>query len=94
MAPLTKARLAQQLFELELLPKKQAAQVVETLMELLKETLAAGDPVLISGFGKWTVKNKQSRQGRNPRTGALLKIQPRRVVTFKPSGTLRRKLNT
>jgi integration host factor subunit alpha len=94
LAPLTKASLAQALFELELLPKKEAAQVVESLISLMKETLAAGEPLLISGFGKWTVKNKKSRQGRNPRTGALLKIQPRRVVTFKPSGTLRRRLNT
>ncbi len=93
MAPLTKAGLARALYESELLPKKEAAQVVETLISLMKETLGAGEPLLISGFGKWTVKSKKSRQGRNPRTGAKLEIQPRRVVTFKPSGTLRRRLN-
>jgi integration host factor subunit alpha len=75
------------------LTKNEAATVVDTLIELLKSTLEDGDKVLISGFGKFEVKKKESRRGRNPATGNDLILDGRRIVTFKCSDVLRRKLN-
>ncbi|MBW1916981.1 MAG: integration host factor subunit alpha [Deltaproteobacteria bacterium] len=88
--PLTKAALVQVLFEKEILPKAEAARAVDSVFGLIKQALASGDDVLISGFGKWTVKDKKERRGRNPQTGQDLTINARRVVTFKASGVLRR----
>ncbi|MFP3868884.1 MAG: integration host factor subunit alpha [Desulfobacteraceae bacterium] len=88
--PLTKAVLVQVLFEKEILSKAEAARAVDTVFGLMKQALVSGEDVLISGFGKWTVKNKKERRGRNPQTGQDLTIDARRVVTFKPSGVLRR----
>jgi integration host factor subunit alpha len=91
--PLTKASLVQALFEQEILSKAEAARAVDTVFHLLKDSLAMGEDVLISGFGKWIVKAKQERRGRNPQTGNNLIIDARRVVTFKASGVLRRRIN-
>lgn len=91
--PLTKATLIQALFEKEILSKAEAAQAVDAVFRLIKQTLAAEEDVLISGFGKWVVKRKRERRGRNPQTGADLTIEARRVVTFRPSGVLRRQIN-
>jgi integration host factor subunit alpha len=74
-------------------PKKQSVELVETLLELIKKTLESGDYVLVSGFGKFRVKEKKERRGRNPATGDDMMMRPRRVVTFKWSGKLRRRLN-
>jgi len=74
-------------------PKNQSVQIVETLLEMIKSTLASGDDVLISGFGKFCVRDKKERKGRNPATGEDLMLKPRRVVTFKCSGKLRDKVN-
>ncbi len=90
---LTKADLVNQLYESEVLTKAQAVEAVETVIEVIKETLEDGENVLISGFGKFTVKDKRARRGRNPHTGEDLMLAPRRVVTFKPSGVLRDKIN-
>ena len=73
--------------------KKQSVELVETLLELIKETLESGDYVLVSGFGKFRVKEKKERRGRNPATGDDMMMRPRRVVTFKWSGKLRKRLN-
>jgi len=73
--------------------KKQSLEIVETLIELIKSSLASGDGVLISGFGKFCVKAKGERKGRNPATGEDMKLADRRVVTFKCSGQLRDKIN-
>ena len=73
--------------------KSQSIQVTECLLEQIKASLESGDDVLVSGFGKFCVKNKNERKGRNPATGEDLMLEPRRVVTFKWSGKLRRKLN-
>jgi len=62
-------------------------------LEIIKSRLEAGENVLISGFGKFAIKDKRARRGRNPHTGEDLILEPRRVVTFHPSGVLRRKLN-
>ena len=74
-------------------PLNHTVDMVETLLELIKTTLASGEDVLISGFGKFCVKKKRERRGRNPATGEAMMLAPRRVVTFKCSGQLREKIN-
>ena len=73
--------------------KKVAEGVVESLLEIIKQTLEAEEDVLVSGFGKFCVKEKRPRRGRNPATGADMTLWGRRVVTFKCSGKLRDKIN-
>ena len=73
--------------------KKKSVDIVETLLEIIKGTLEKSEDVLISGFGKFCVKNKKQRRGRNPATGEDLLLRERRVVTFKCSGKLRKKIN-
>ena len=74
-------------------PKKKSNELVEQLLETIKSTLASGVDVLVSGFGKFCVNNKKERRGRNPATGDSMMLRPRRVVTFKCSGKLRRRVN-
>jgi integration host factor subunit alpha len=73
--------------------KTQGQNLVENLLSIIKRSLSAGDEVMISGFGKFCVKEKSARKGRNPATGDDLMLAPRRVVTFKCSGRLRDKIN-
>jgi integration host factor subunit alpha len=73
--------------------KKKSVEIIETLLEIMKSTLEKGEDVLISGFGKFCVKQKKQRRGRNPATGADLILKERKVVTFKCSGKLRNKIN-
>ncbi len=73
--------------------RKKASETVETILELIKRTLESGDDVLITGFGKFCVKQKNQRKGRNPATGEDMLLRPRRVVTFRHSGKLREKIN-
>jgi len=73
--------------------KKKSVEIIETLLEIIKSTLEKGDDVLVSGFGKFCVKNKNKRRGRNPATGDDLMLRKRKVVTFKCSGKLRNKVN-
>ncbi len=73
--------------------KRQATETVETLLEIIKKTLASGEDVMVSGFGKFRVKQKKERRGRNPATGGDMILRPRRVVTFKWSGILRDRVN-
>jgi integration host factor subunit alpha len=73
--------------------KKQAVDLVETLIEIIKNNLQKGEDVLISGFGKFCIKKKSQRRGRNPATGEDLMLRERRVTTFKCSGKLRNKIN-
>ena len=75
------------------LTKAKAYDVVETVLQLIKNSLGNGNDVLLSGFGKFYVKDKSARRGRNPQTGDALLLDARRVVTFKPSGKLRKKVN-
>jgi integration host factor subunit alpha len=72
---------------------KESATLFETLMEAIKETLESGEDVMISGFGKFSVQNKNERRGRNPQTGEDIMIKPRKVVTFTCSGKLRDRIN-
>ncbi|UCD81315.1 MAG: integration host factor subunit alpha [Desulfobacterales bacterium] len=73
--------------------KKKSVEVIESLLEIIKNALETSEDVLISGFGKFCVKQKGQRRGRNPATGQDLILRERRVVTFKCSGKLRSKIN-
>ncbi len=90
---LTKADLVQKVYEGHDLTKVQAADAVETVLHISKTCLENGHDLLISGFGKFNVKEKKARRGRNPQTGNELILDKRKVVTFKPSGILRDKIN-
>ena len=90
---LTKNDIVNRVHELGL-TKKNATEVIESLLEVIKGSLAKGEDVLVSGFGKFCVKEKQPRRGRNPATGADLLLRERKVVTFKCSGKLRDKINS
>ena len=92
---LTKADLIQQVYKNHpALTKAQATDSVETFLALSKGSLISGEDLLLSGFGKFNVKDKKARRGRNPQTGDELTLDARRVVTFKPSGILRAKINS
>lgn len=93
VATLTKAKIVENLFSRDLFTKGESARIIETLFELMKQSLEAGDDVLISGFGKFSVKGKSQRRGRNPQSGEPITLSPRRVVTFKCSGVLRENIN-
>jgi integration host factor subunit alpha len=90
---LTKAHIVENLFAKNLFTKGESAQIIETLFELIKQSLEQGDGVLITGFRKFCVKEKQQRMGRNPQTGESMRLPPRRVVTFHYSGNLKKKIN-
>jgi len=90
---LTKAHIVEAVAEQIGYPKKQSFEMIETLLETIKRTLESGDDVLVSGFGKFCVKTKHERRGRNPSTGKDLMLKPRRVVTFRCSRQLRDKIN-
>ena len=90
----TKVDLIQQVYKQhEGLTKTQATDSVEAFLRLSKNSLINGSDLLLSGFGKFNVKDKESRKGRNPQTGEDLILDARRVVTFNPSGILRNKVN-
>jgi integration host factor subunit alpha len=91
---LTKADLVQQVYKNHPgLTKAEASESVEAFLRISKDSLINGSDLLLSGFGKFNVKYKNSRRGRNPQTGDELTLDARRVVTFKPSGILREKIN-
>ena len=73
--------------------RKQSIKTFETLLEIIKQTLESGEDIIISGFGRFCVKEKAERRGRNPATGDDMMITPMRVVTFKCSGKLRDRVN-
>ncbi len=91
---LTKADIAKEVYENHsFLNKPQATEAVETFLKITKDCLVDGEDVLLSGFGKFSVRQKKTRKGRNPQTGEEILLAARRVVTFKPSGILRDKIN-
>ncbi len=90
---LTKRDIVEQVCNEIGFPKNQSIEIVESLLELIKKTLESGEDVMISGFGKFCVKEKKERKGRNPATGENLMLKSRRVVTFQCSGKLREKIN-
>ena len=90
---LTKLGIVEQLQSELGFPKKESADTVESLLEIIKSTLVSGEDVLVSGFGKFCVREKAERKGRNPATGEDAILPARRVVTFRCSRTLRSKVN-
>ncbi len=90
---LTKAQIIEAISIKNGLSKKQSTETVETLLGVIKNTLASGEDVLISGFGKFCVKQKKERKGRNPATGEDLMLAPRKVVTFRCSAILRERIS-
>ena len=90
---LTKARIVNAVIEQNGFTQKKSLETVETILEIIKSTLASGEDVLISGFGKFCAKEKRKRRGRNPATGENMILVPRRVVTFKCSRQLRDRVN-
>jgi len=90
---LTKAHIVENLFAKNLFTKGESAKIIETVFELMKQSLQDGEDVMISGFGKFCVKEKHQRKGRNPQTGKPMKLPPRRVVTFHYSAVLKEKIN-
>lgn len=90
---LTKEKLITDIYDNVGLTKGQSRTSVEALFEIIKETLEDGQDILVSGFGKFVVKDKAARRGRNPQTTEDLRLRERRVVVFKTSGVLRRKIN-
>ena len=91
---LTEAHIIDAVAESNGYTRKKSIETVETVLELIKPSLESGEDVLISGFGKFCVKEKAKRKGRNPATGEDMILKPRRVVTFKGSGKLRSKINS
>ncbi len=90
---LTKSHLTNAIAEQNGFIQKKSTDTVETILEIIKSTLASGEDVLTSGFGKFCIKDKLERRGRNPATGEGMILTPRRVVTFRCSGKLRDKIN-
>ena len=89
---LTKSDIVSAIHELGF-TKKKSVEVIESLLEIIKSTMEKSEDVLISGFGKFCVKDKNQRRGRNPATGEDLTLRKRKVITFKCSGKLRHKIN-
>ena len=93
MVALTKEKIINSIYNQVGLSKSQSRNVVERLLEIIKGSLENGEDILISGFGKFVVKEKSARRGRNPQTTEDLQLRARRVVVFKTSGVLRNKIN-
>ena len=92
--PLTKVQLVESIYNQIGTTKNRSAEILETCLEIIKSTLESGEDVLISGFGKFCVRKKKERRGRNPATGNAMILAPRKVVTFKCSGRLKDMINS
>ena len=90
---LTKAKIVEAVATQNGYPKNQSFEIIETLLEIIKRTLESGEDFLVSRFGKFCVKTKHKRRGRNPSTGEDMMLEPRRVVTFNCSHKLRDRIN-
>ena len=90
---MTKADMVDLVYEQIGVSKREAARIVETIFDVIKETLERGDNVKISGFGSFNLQHKKPRRGRNPQTGEEITISARRVLSFKASNVLREQLN-
>jgi len=90
---MTKADLVENVYLRTGFSKKESADIVETVFDLMKATLEAGEKIKIAGFGNFIVKEKASRRGRNPQTGDEITITERRILTFKPSQVLKAAIN-
>ena len=90
---MTKADIVERVSEKIGVTKKESQDLVESVLSLLKNTLEAGEDVKISGFGKFEVKQKKDRRGRNPQTGEAITIEARQILSFKPSTLLKAAIN-
>jgi integration host factor subunit alpha len=90
---MTKADLVEMIHQTIGFTKKESADMLETVLSIMKDTLESGEKLKISGFGNFEVKQKNDRRGRNPQTGETITIEARRVLTFKPSTLLRQAIN-
>jgi integration host factor subunit alpha len=90
---MTKADIVEKICLATCFTKKESAEVVESVFDLVKSTLGNGEKIKIAGFGNFEVKEKAARCGRNPQTGEAIEITPRKVLTFKPSQVLKKSLN-
>jgi integration host factor subunit alpha len=90
---LTKIDIIESVIDKLGITKKNTARIVETVFEIMKEQLAGGNTVKISGYGSFLVKDKKARRGRNPQTGDEMEISARKVLIFKSSPVLRKALN-
>ena len=90
---LTKAIIAEAISKKMSYTNMESLEMVDSLLEIIKQTLESGEDVLISGFGKFSVKEKMERQGRNPQNGQPMMLAPRKVLTFKRSGKQRDRIN-
>jgi len=90
---MTKADIALIIQDNTNLSKKESSEMMEAVFSIMKQTLGSGEKLKISGFGKFEVKQKNGRRGRNPQTGETIMLEPRRVLIFKPSQTLRQAIN-
>ena len=91
---MTKADIVEAIYEKIGFSKKEVADLVELVFDTIKDTLAQGKKIKISGFGNFVVRQKKSRIGRNPQTGQSIEISARKVLTFKPSQVLRAEVNS
>jgi len=89
---LTKAEIAQSVHDRVGLSKKESGQIVESVLDIIRQTLTQGEDVKLSGFGHFMVREKHARRGRNPKTGDEITISSRRVVTFRASHLLKQKI--
>ncbi len=90
---MTKAEIVETIYERVGFSKKESAELVETVFDVIKDALVDGEKVKFSGFGNFIVREKNARKGRNPQTGAEIQLEARRVLTFKPSLVLKNALN-
>jgi integration host factor subunit alpha len=90
---MTKAEIADTVYQRTDLSKKNAADMVDTLFEMIRQSLERGDDIKLPGFGNFTVRQKVERKGRNPKTGEPVQITARKIVKFKPSPFLRERVN-
>ncbi len=90
---MTKADLVERVYLKTGFSKKESAQIVEMVFDLMKSTLEKGEKIKLAGFGNFVVKNKATRKGRNPQTGDEIEICSRKILTFKPSQVLKSVIN-
>ncbi len=90
---ITKADIAQKIANDAGFMKHEAAEIIEKLLDIMKNRLISGESVMISGFGKWNVKSKHARRGRNPQTGEEIVLDARRVITWKYSPHFKKAVN-
>jgi integration host factor subunit alpha len=90
---MTKADIVERIYEKIGFSKKESAEMVELVFDIIKKTLEGGDKIKIAGFGNFVVKEKADRRGRNPQTGEEIVISARKILTFKPSQVLKASIN-